>query len=259
MGFKIRDLNRATATEDLHLMTRTERLWFFAETHRSSMVVGVLLLCLVLLSIGIIVWGGQEKEQKALELYTQATQLYRDRPFDDLEKANGDLKQAISIYRKILEEFPRTSSVELALYFIGNALVEQKNYTGAIQAYQDYVDRFDHNGILRGLVYQRMGSTHLLNRDHESAVKAFSQVLVTPGALNKDQTLFELANLEEEKSQPEKALEYYQELFERYPTSPFANEASIRVKAFEQAEKRAQGVTSAGGEAMLEGEKATED
>jgi len=68
------------------------------------------------------------------------------------------------------------------------------------------------------------------------------QVLATPDALNKDQVLFELAKLEEEESQPEKALAYYQELFELHPTSPFANEASIRVKAFEQLEKGDQGV-----------------
>ncbi len=264
MSFKIKDPNRDIAAEVPQFMTRMERLWFFAETHRRAVIGGLLLLCLAPLAIGIIVWLEQEKEKMALELHAQAVQLYRDRPFDDPEKANDNLKRAISIYRQILEEFPRTSSAELALYFIGNALVDQKNYTGAIEAYQNYVVRFDHNGILLGLVYQRLGSTHLLNGDHENAVKAFSQVLATPDALNKDQVLFELAKLEEEESQPEKALAYYQELFERHPTSPFANEAAVRIKAFEQSEKGDQGGADAGGKAMLgqerqKGEGSTEE
>ena len=50
-------------------------------------------------------------------------------------------------------------------------------------------------------------------------------------ANNKDHALFELGKLEQAQSRPEGALARFQELIDRHPYSPLANEASIRIKA----------------------------
>jgi tetratricopeptide (TPR) repeat protein len=74
---------------------------------------------------------------------------------------------------------------------------------------------------------------YLLQGDRAQAIKTFSAVLDVPGALNKDQALFELGKLEEAQSRPEGALARYQDLTRSYPNSPFASEAAIRIKALE--------------------------
>jgi len=81
-----------------------------------------------------------------------------------------------------------------------------------------------------GLVQQRLAYAYLLKGDRDQAVKALTGILETPGTLNRDQALYELARLEESQSRPEGALAHYQELIKTYPNSPFNSEATIRTK-----------------------------
>jgi hypothetical protein len=83
----------------------------------------------------------------------------------------------------------------------------------------------------------------LIKGDRDQAAKALSAVLEIPGALNKDNVLFELAKLEESQSRPEGAVAHYQNLMKDYPNSPFASEAAIRVKVLEP-KKPADGAVS---------------
>jgi tetratricopeptide (TPR) repeat protein len=83
---------------------------------------------------------------------------------------------------------------------------------------------------MAGLVLQRLAYVYLHKGDRDQAVKAFNGILETPGTLNRDQALFELARLEESQSRPEAALARYQDLIKTYPNSPFTSEATIRTK-----------------------------
>jgi tetratricopeptide (TPR) repeat protein len=83
---------------------------------------------------------------------------------------------------------------------------------------------------MAGLVQQRLAYAYLLKGDRDLAVKALTSILETPGTLNRDQALFELARLEESQSRPEGALAHYQDLIKNYPNSPFTSEATIRTK-----------------------------
>lgn len=94
-----------------------------------------------------------------------------------------------------------------------------------------------------GLVQQRLAYVYLHKGDRDQAVKAFTRILETPGTLNRDQALFELARLEESQSRPEGALARYQELIKTYPNSPFTSEATIRTKIMDV--KKSQDSTSA--------------
>jgi len=143
------------------------------------------------------------------------------------------LKEAITLYRQVVADYPRTSSAPLALFNLGNALMQANEVDAAIEAYQRFVLMYGANASLLGLVQQKLGYAYLLKGDRDQAAKAYSTVLEIPGSLNRDHALFELARLEESQSRPEGALAHYQELMKTYPNSPFTSEAAIRVKALE--------------------------
>jgi tetratricopeptide (TPR) repeat protein len=84
---------------------------------------------------------------------------------------------------------------------------------------------------------------YLLKGDRDQAVKALTSILETPGTLNRDQALYELARLEESQSRPEGALAHYQELIKTYPNSPFTSEATVRTKIMDV--KKSQESTAA--------------
>ncbi|NKB82141.1 MAG: tetratricopeptide repeat protein [Nitrospirales bacterium] len=236
MAFKIKDLQDESTKAEVQFLSRMERGWLFAEQHRTAIIASLLLLSALGIGIGVMVWLEQEKETAAWELQHRATQLYIDRPLDQPETADKNLTEAIQLYQTILKDYPRSSSAELAGYFIGNAFVDQKNFDGALQAYQNQIQRYGKNETLLGLVYQRLGYLHLLQGNQQQTKEAFLKILTIPGALNKDQVLFDLAKLEEKDSNHEKALSYYKDLLNQHPQSPLAGEASIRTKALDKTE-----------------------
>ncbi len=155
------------------------------------------------------------------------------RPSNDPKKMETNLKEAITLYRKVVEEYPKTASAPLSLFNLGNALVQADELDPGIEAYKKFISMYADNESLLSLVQQKLGYAYQLKGDLEEATKAYSAVLEIPGSLNRDQSLFELARLEEGRARFDVALTLYEDLTKNYPDSPLAGEAGIRVKMLE--------------------------
>ena len=233
MGYRIKVNSRGEPVNEAQLLSGIERFLFLVQENRKPILVGSVTLLLVAAAVVAMIIYDRRQAEQALDLTLQASRLYVDRPGDKPAKADDNLKQAITLYHQVIERYPRSPAAQLALYHLGNALVQINDLGGAIEAYKKYIAGYGANKMMLGLVYQRLAYAYLLNGDREQAIKAFSAVLDVPGALNKDQALFELGKLEEAQSRPEGALARYQDLTKIYPNSPFASEAAIRIKALE--------------------------
>ena len=217
--------------DDAHLISGLERFWLKVEEHRKAVLGGVLFIVLALLAVGAVIYYDRLQDENAMDLHRQATKLYLDRPVGQSAKADENLKGAIAMYHQLVERYPRSEAARLALYELGNALVQANDAGGAIEVYKRALTIYDARSPLPGLVHQRLAFAYLLNGEREQATKHLQAVIELPTALNKDQALFELGKLEEAQSRPEGALARYQDILKGYPSSPFAAEAEIRVKA----------------------------
>lgn len=233
MTYKIRHISKQVGVENPQFLSRSERMWLFAELHRRSLITGIVVAITVVILLGALYVVQYQQEQEALVLEHQAAQAYLDRPLDDADAATEKLQEAVTLYRRIIEEFPRTASARAAWYVIGNALAEQRDHAGAIEAYQRFIDQAGNSPALLGLVYQRLGASYLASGDRAKGTAAYSHVLDMPQTLNKDQVLFELAKLEEHEKRTDEALARYKQLLDDYPNSPYASEATLRVKILE--------------------------
>lgn len=233
MTYRIKVPPRSLPVDEAHLVSGLEHWLMGLKEYRRPLLVGFALLLLA----GGIVWGvlwyDAQNAGKAQDLEREATLHYFMRPADDPKKADTNLKEAIALYKKVVEEYPRTPTAPLALFNLGNALLQANEVNAAIEAYQRFVVMYGSNVSLLGLVHQKLGYAYLVKGDRDQAAKAYSTVLEIPGSLNRDNALFELARLEESQSRPEGALAHYQDLMKTYPNSPFASEAAIRVKVLE--------------------------
>jgi tetratricopeptide (TPR) repeat protein len=233
MTYRIKVPPRSLPVDEAHLVSGLEHWLIGLKEYRRPLLVG---FALVVLAAGIlwgVLWYDAQTAAKARDLEREATLHYLTRPADDHKKADANLKEAIALYRKIVDEYPRTPSAPLALFSLGNALVQANELDAAIEAYKRFIVMYGSNMSLLALVQQKLGYAYLLKGDRDQAAKAYSTVLENPGSLNRDNILFELARFEESQSRPEGALAHYQDLMKTYPTSPFASEAAIRVKALE--------------------------
>ena len=233
MTYKIRHISKQVGAENPQLLSRTERVWLFAEQHRRAIIAGIIVAFLVMILLGVLLWMQYQQGHEALALEHRAAQAYLDRSLDDVDAAKEKLQEAVTLYRQLIEEFPRSASARSAWYFIGNALAEQNDHAGAVDAYQHFIGQAGNPPALLGLVYQRLGASYLANGEREKGINAYTQVLQMPQTLNKDQVIFELAKLEEYEKHHDEALARYKQLLDEHPNSPYASEAALRVRILE--------------------------
>jgi outer membrane protein assembly factor BamD (BamD/ComL family) len=231
MGYKIKDItNKSSAVEPIQFLSSKERFLFFVEENRALVWGGILLGLVVIVAIVTLGWLSQQKQEQAWELEGQAQTVYLDRPLDDIKKGQENIQKASTMFKEILDQFPGTASAEVSLFLLGNSLMEEQNYQGAIDVYTSFLKQHAQDHIFAGLVQQRLGFAYLLNGNREAAMKAFEAVLANPHALNKDQVVFEMAKLAEADEKVAEAVGHYKKVVREFPLSPFASEAALRVK-----------------------------
>lgn len=219
--------------DEAHLVSGLEHWVLGLANYRWSILVGLLLLLLMGGGIWGVFWYDAQNSAKAQELEREATMHLFTRAANDPQKAAANLKEAIALYKRVVDEYPRTPTAPIAQFSLGNAYLQSNDLASAIEAYNRFISTYGSHVSLLGLVQQKLGYTYLLKGDVDQAAKAYSRTLEIPGAMNRDYALFELARLEENRSKPDEALKHYQDLMKTFPTSPLTSEAAMRVKVIE--------------------------
>ncbi len=230
MSYRIKVPAKTLPVDEAHMLSSLDHALHRAGSYRLPLLVGVGVLVLAAALVGGVLYVDRQAAQKAQGLEQEAMRFLTAPSANDPQKADHALKEAITRYRQIVEQYPRTATAPLALYHLGNTLVQTNELSAAIEAYQQFLTLYGSNPSMAGLVRQRLAYVYLHKGDRDQAAKALTGILDAPGTLNRDQALFELARLEESQLRPEKALARYQELIETYPNSPFTSEATIRTK-----------------------------
>jgi outer membrane protein assembly factor BamD (BamD/ComL family) len=230
MSYRIKVPAKVFPVDEAHMLSGLDHALHRLQNYRRPLLVGLGVLVLAAVVVGGVFYVDRQAAQKAQDLEREAMRFLTAPSATDPQKADHALKEAIARYRQVVDQYPRTPSAPLALYHLGNTLVQTNELSAAIEAYQRFLMLYGSNPSMSGLVQQRLAYVYLLKGDRDLAVKALTAILETPGTLNRDQALFELARLEESQSRPEGALAHYQELIKTYPSSPFTSEATIRTK-----------------------------
>jgi len=230
MSYRIKVPAKTLPVDEAHMLSSLDHALHSAGGYRRPLLIGLGVLVLAAAVVGGVFYVDRHAAQKAQDLEQEAMRFLTAPSANDPQKADQALKEAIARYRQIIDQYPRTSTAPLALYHLGNALVQANDLNAAIEAYQQFLALYSSNPSMAGLVRQRLAYVYLHKGDRDQAVKALTGILETPGTLNRDQALFELARLEESQARPEGALARYQELIKTYPNSPFTSEATIRTK-----------------------------
>ena len=239
MTYRIKVPAKTLEVDEAHLLSGLEHQLQRLQEYRRPLLVGFAVLLLAAAAVGGVFWMDRQASEKAQALEREATGLVMGRAAADPKHADDVLKQAMAKYREVVEQYPRTAAAPLAMFHLGNVQALANDLPAAIETYQRFLLVYGGNQALAGLVQQRLAYGYLMKGDRDQAAKAFTAIVDTPGALLKDQALFELARLEESQSRPEGALAHYQELMKTYPASPFTSEATIRTKILDIKSKEA--------------------
>lgn len=230
--FKIKKY-RKEATDPSQLVDSVEQAARQAKENLAWLIAGVVVAVLAGAAVGGFLWMRQQDDRAAADLFYEATQQASELSQTGAPSAPRrpeDLQKAIETFRKVLTDFPNSPVAPQAAYLLGNALSERKDWDGAIKAYQDFLARYGANRLLVPLVYQRMAHAQLAQGKLDEAEKTLTAIVQMANAPNKDHALYELGKINELLNQPDGALAHYQQIVKDHPSSPFATEASVRIK-----------------------------
>lgn len=140
--------------------------------------------------------AGQDKLQKALELFEQA-------------------------YAK--RKSPRL------LLSIADVYAELGRSDDALKTLDDFTRRYARQEGLLPLVYQKMAAIQLSKGNSEEALKSLDKISAVPGDLLRDAALLQKARIFESQGKKDEAMALYKELIEKYPRSPYVEDAKAKI------------------------------
>ena len=234
--FKIRKNHKESLVDPAHMGDSVGQAARQARENFRWLLAGVAVAVIAGAAVGGFLWMRQQDERAAADLLHEATRSVTERSFmggPPPVRQPEELKKAADVFQKILTEFPRSSVAPQAAYLLGNARSDLKDWAGAVKDYQEFLVRYGTHRALVPLVYQRLAYAQLAQGKVEEAEKTLTAVAKIPTAPNKDQALFELGKIDEILKRPEGALAHYQEIMKDHPSSPFAAEASVRIKTLD--------------------------
>ncbi len=234
--FKIKKNRKESPTDPTHLVDSVGQAARQARASMQWLLAGIAVAVIAGAAVGGFLWMRQQEERAAADLLHEATRSASERPLlggPPPTRSAEESQKAVATFRKILTDFPRSSVAPQAAYLLGNTLSDLKDWGGAVRAYEDFLARHGTHRSLVPLVYQRMAYAQLAQGKIEEAEKTLAAVVQINGAPNRDQALFELGKIDEILKRPEGALAHYQEIVKDHPSSPFAAEATVRIKTLD--------------------------
>ncbi|MDD5434052.1 MAG: tetratricopeptide repeat protein [Nitrospira sp.] len=176
---------------------------------------------LVVLCIGVIIYyymsGRWNKEASALE--STAYNYY----------VEGDYKDAISSYQKIVDKFSSSKNAPIALYYLGNSYLGMGQTDEAIKAYQKIIEKYKSEKTVFPLAYINLGYAYMNKKDYANAISVFKQISLFGNSLVADRAVYETALAYEASGDKASAKERYEYLKKAYPNSPWTQDAIAKL------------------------------
>ncbi len=153
----------------------------------------------------------------APEAYLSMAQLY----YVALQQPD----QALAVYQKMIQRYPDDKRTVKAFQQRVHIVEEQENWTTAIEAYADLLERFPQ--LPEAAAYQfKIGQLHYKQGDLRQGQLELEKFLEKhPKGPWSDQALFQLGDIAFQQRNFKKAIDYYQKLAEAFPDSSLLNDS----------------------------------
>ena len=139
MTYRIKVPAKTLPVDEAHMLSWLDHTLHHSQSYRRPLLVGLGVLVLATAVVGGVFYVDRQATQKAQDLEHEAMRFLTAPSANDPQKADQALKDAISRYRQIVDQYPRTPTAPLALYHLGNTLVQANDLSGAIEAYQRWL------------------------------------------------------------------------------------------------------------------------
>lgn len=196
----------------------------FEKKQKSIALYGIITLgaAVAIGSIAAYRFNANDKaHQLEYEAYKVYNNMYQSTPLSGPDRAQQAFKQFEQAYDN--KKSPRL------LIYMADAQVEMGKYDEALKTLDEFANKFVREEALIPLVYQKMVTLQLKKGNKEEALKTLDKISNASGDMFKDFALIQKARMLEQEGKKDEAVLKYKELTEKYPQSPFSEEAKTKI------------------------------
>jgi tetratricopeptide (TPR) repeat protein len=138
-------------------------------------------------------------------------------------------QKALNAFSKVVHDFPRTRSGQLALLYQAQCYYQLSNFSEAIKSYESFVKKYK-NDFLTPFAWQGLGYCYEIQGNYKQAINTFLDgIKKFPKDFLTSQLYIDLGRNYEMVGEYEQAKEAYNSLLERFPNSVWIEEARYRI------------------------------
>ena len=192
------------------------------EKQKTVLVYSLIGLSAVLV-FAVILFYQHTEGQKSRQLENSAYNAYYNRDQKNMSKQEQ--------YQKALDLFQQAYNKRKSprvLLFIASSYTELGKYDDAMKTLTDFTKKYANARSLLPLAYKEMAAIQLIKGDKEAALKTLDS-LYKSGTILQDYALVEAGRILEKDGKKEEAAAKYRELAEKFPGSPFVEEAKTKL------------------------------
>jgi predicted negative regulator of RcsB-dependent stress response len=205
-----------------------EKLSNIKETIRQrqkTVLVYIVAILVVLIAVSGFLAYSYNLQKKAKMFENEAYKIFYNIDNRKFENKQEQYKKAMDMFKKAYD----TEKSPISLFYIAACHYELGNYDDALKTLRDFIQRYSDEERLLPLAYQKMAMVHIKKNNLEEAMKTFETLYNLKGIIYEDFALIEYGKLLEKAGKPDEAKKKYKELIERFPNSPFFEEANTKL------------------------------
>ncbi len=194
------------------------------ERRKTVLQYGAIIL-VVLLTIPAFLFYNHTSRKKAKALEYDAYKIYQNIYQTQPLTTDERYKKALDIFKKSYE----TRKSPSVLLYIAGCYYELGNYDETIRTLKDFTRKYSKEEKLIPLAYAKLAMVYEKKGDTKEAMKTLETLYNLRGEIYKDLALIESAKLLEKEGKTDEAMKKYKELSEKFPNSPFIDEAKAKL------------------------------
>ncbi len=195
----------------------------FKKKQKTVLIYGLIGLSAVLV-LAVIIFSQYSADQKSREIENKAYNIYHNLNQKKDISRQEQYQQALELFQ---QAYGKQKSPRVLLY-IASSYFELEKYDEALKTLNDFTKKHANAKELLPIAYRKIAAIQLIKNDKEAALKTLDS-LYKSGAIYQDYALIEAGRILEMEGKKAEAEAKFRELAEKFPGSPFAEEARAKL------------------------------
>lgn len=194
------------------------------ERQKSVLKYGAGILVIIIAIVSFLLYN-YTSHKKARMFEYEAYKIYHNDYIRQPVNKEEQFKKALDMFKKAYDI--RKSPV--SLFYIAGCYYGLGKYDDTLKTLKDFIQRYSNEDRFIPLVYHKMAMVYIKKGDLNEAMKTLDTLYNLSSNIYKDFALIEYGRLLEKAGKLEEAKKKYKELTNRFPGSPFSEEAKAKL------------------------------